>query len=404
MTNLIDNKLFLIIFVSFIARIIATIIFGDKLIDMEWGILLNNLDNNGILSVRNVDGVPVPNIFMPPLYPIFLYVVKYFFSDPDIFLLIIKTLQIIFSLISIYLFYKILLEFYSQNISYIGTVIFSFFPLNIYSVSQISSISIQILLLNLFLLSFIKIFKGKSLINLIIFSISSGLLILLRGEFFVFVIFSLIYLFLSQKDLKKILLVLILTILVVSPYLVRNYQTFGVITVTKSAGYNLLKGNNPLSKVEGVGMFGAVEKVVPSLKSKLDELNALGPIDEHDLIKDKILLEQAVVYIKEDPLRYINLYFKKALSFIFIDIDSTYPNYYSIFNIIPKILISVTTVVAIFVLFKFQINLYNYFILYYLANIGLFSFFFILPRYNLSLLSMQILLSLYLLKRIELKL
>ncbi|MAH74338.1 MAG: hypothetical protein CBD57_01465 [Candidatus Pelagibacter sp. TMED197] len=404
MTNLIDNKLFLIIFVSFIARIIATIIFGDKLIDMEWGILLNNLDNNGILSVRNVDGVPVPNIFMPPLYPIFLYVVKYFFSDPDIFLLIIKTLQIIFSLISIYLFYKILLEFYSQNISYIGTVIFSFFPLNIYSVSQISSISIQILLLNLFLLSFIKIFKGKSLINLIIFSISSGLLILLRGEFFVFVIFSLIYLFLSQKDLKKILLVLILTILVVSPYLVRNYQTFGVITVTKSAGYNLLKGNNPLSKVEGVGMFGAVEKVVPSLKSKLDELNALGPIDEHDLIKDKILLEQAVVYIKEDPLRYINLYFKKALSFIFIDIDSTYPNYYSIFNIIPKILISVTTVVAIFVLFKFQINLYNYFILYYLANIGLFSFFFILPRYNLSLLSIQILLSLYLLKTIKSKL
>ncbi len=404
MTNLIDNKLFLIISVSFIARIIATIIFGDKLIDMEWGILLNNLDNNGILSVRNVDGVPVPNIFMPPLYPIFLYVVKYFFSDPDIFLLIIKTLQIIFSLISIYLFYKILLEFYSQNISYIGTVIFSFFPLNIYSVSQISSISIQILLLNLFLLSFIKIFKGKSLINLIIFSISSGLLILLRGEFFVFVIFSLIYLFLSQKDLKKILLVLILTILVVSPYLVRNYQTFGVITVTKSAGYNLLKGNNPLSKVEGVGMFGAVEKVVPSLKSKLDELNALGPIDEHDLIKDKILLEQAVVYIKEDPLRYINLYFKKALSFIFIDIDSTYPNYYSIFNIIPKILISVTTVVAIFVLFKFQINLYNYFILYYLANIGLFSFFFILPRYNLSLLSIQILLSLYLLKTIKSKL
>ncbi len=404
MINLIKNKFNLIIFISLIARIFATIIFGDKVIDMEWGILLNNLENNGILSVRDVDGVPVPNIFMPPLYPIFLYSIKYLFNDPEIFLVIIKTLQIAFSIVSIYLFYKILLEFYSQNISFIGTIIFSFFPLNIYAVSQISSITIQIFLLNFFLLSFIKIFKGKNLGYLMIFSISSGLLILLRGEFFVFVIFSLIYLFLNQKDLKKVLLVLLLTTLIVSPYLVRNYQTFGVVTVTKSVGYNLLKGNNPLSKVEGIGMFGVVEKIVPSVKTKLEELNALGPINEHDLIKDKILLDQALIYIKEDPLRYLSLYFKKALSFIFIDVDSTYPNYYSVINILPKILISITTVVAIFVLFRFQINLYNYFILYYLANIGLFSFFFILPRYNLSLLSIQILLSLYLLKRIKPKL
>ena len=140
MTKLIDNKLYLIIFTSLVARIVATIIFGDKVIDMEWGILLNNLDNNGVLSVRDVDGIPVPNIFMPPLYPIFLYVIKYLFGDPTIFLVIIKILQVVFSIISIYLFYKILLEFYSQNISYIGTIIFSFFPLNIYSVSQISSI------------------------------------------------------------------------------------------------------------------------------------------------------------------------------------------------------------------------------------------------------------------------
>ena len=192
-----------------------------------------------------------------------------------------------------------------------------------------------------------------------------------------------------------------MTVLIVSPYLVRNYQIFGVITVTKSAGYNLLKGNNPLSKVEGVGMFRGVEKIVPAVKIKLDELNSRGPIKKHDLIKDKILLDQAIKYIKEDPIRYIQLYFKKALSFIFIDIESTYPNYYSIFNIVPKMLISITAIIGIFMLFKLKIDLYNYFILYYLSNIGLFSFFFILPRYNLSLLSIQIILGLYLLKRFK---
>ena len=402
MLNFNDKKLILIMFGSFFIRVIATILFGDKVIDMEWGIILKNLETSQILSVREVNGTPVPNIFMPPLYPFFLYSIKIFFNNSIFFLFFIKFLQIVFSLISIYLFYKILLEFYSKNISYIGTIVFSFFPLNIYAISQISSITLQIFLLNIFLFSFIKIFKGVDINKyLIIFSISSGLLILLRGEFFVFVIFSLLYLFLNQRNFKNILLILIMTVLIVSPYLVRNYQIFGVITVTKSAGYNLLKGNNPLSKVEGVGMFRGVEKIVPAVKIKLDELNSRGPIKKHDLIKDKILLDQAIKYIKEDPIRYIQLYFKKALSFIFIDIESTYPNYYSIFNIVPKMLISITAIIGIFMLFKLKIDLYNYFILYYLSNIGLFSFFFILPRYNLSLLSIQIILGLYLLKRFK---
>ncbi len=402
MLNFNDKKLILIMFGSFFIRVVAAILFGDKVIDMEWGIILNNLETSQILSVREVNGTPVPNIFMPPLYPFFLYSIKIFFNNSVFFLFFIKFLQIVFSLISIYLFYTILLEFYSKNISYIGTIVFSFFPLNIYAISQISSITLQIFLLNIFLFSFIKIFKGLDINKyLIIFSISSGLLILLRGEFFVFVIFSLLYLFLKQRNFKNILLILIMTVLIVSPYLVRNYQIFGVITVTKSAGYNLLKGNNPLSKVEGVGMFRGVEKIVPAVKIKLDELNSRGPIKKHDLIKDKILLDQAIKYIKEDPIRYIQLYFKKALSFIFIDIESTYPNYYSIFNIVPKILISITAIIGIFMLFKLKIDLYNYFILYYLSNIGLFSFFFILPRYNLSLLSIQIILGLYLLKRFK---
>ena len=400
MLNKFDKKLVLIMTGALLIRVVGIILFGDTVIDKEWGIILQNLNEKGILSVREVKGVPVPNIFMPPLYPFFLYAVKIFVSN-SFFLTSVKILELTFSLISIYLFHKILLEFYSRNISYIGTLIFSFFPLNVYAVSQISSITLQILLLNFFLLSFIKIFKNIEIKNLIIFGVSSGLLILLRGEFFIFVILTLIYLFLEKRDIRKILLTTIITILIISPYVTRNYKIFGVVTITKSAGYNLLKGNNPSSKVEGIGMFRAPGRIVPEVKLKLDQLEFLGPVEKHDLMKDKILLDQAVKFIKDDPSRYIKLYFKKALSFMFIDIDSTYPNYYSIFNIVPKILISVTTLISIFLLFRLKVNLYNYFILYYFANIGLFSFFFILPRYNLSLLSIHIVLSLYLIKKFK---
>ena len=122
------------------------------------------------------------------------------------------------------------------------------------------------------------------------------------------------------------------------------------------------------------------------------------------MISDKIFLERAINFISENPGRYIKLYFKKILSFLFVDIESSYPGYYSPLNIIPKLLLSITSLISIVIFFNFRVNLYNYFVLYYFLNIGLFSFFFILPRYTLSILPIQIILSVFLIKKINTKL
>ena len=148
-----------------------------------------------MLSVHSVQGVPVPNIFMPPLYPIFLYCVKFFFQNIDLFLWVIQYIQLLFALISVYLTYKILSKLFSNNISLIGTLIFTIFPLNVFAVSQISSSTLQILLLNLFLFSYLSLFKKLTYKYILIFSFSAGLLILLRGEFFIFVLLSIFYLY-----------------------------------------------------------------------------------------------------------------------------------------------------------------------------------------------------------------
>ena len=153
------SKLTFIITLGTILRLIGIFIYGDTRVDNEWGIMLNNLENNNILSVRSVDGTPVPNIFMPPLYPFFLYLIKIFYNDLYFYLLSVQLIQLILSLISIYFTYKILRELFSNNYSLVGTFLFSIFPLNVYAVSQISSITLQIFLLNLFLFSFIKLFK-----------------------------------------------------------------------------------------------------------------------------------------------------------------------------------------------------------------------------------------------------
>ena len=154
-----DKKFLIIVFVGIIFRGFAIYFMGDNEVDNEWGIMLNNLDQNQILSVRSIDGIPVPNIFMPPLYPIFLYLIKIPFSSYDYYLESVFLIQLIMSVFSIYLIQKIFEEIFTLKESYLGTVIFTLFPLNIYAVSQISSITLQILLINLFLLSFIQFFK-----------------------------------------------------------------------------------------------------------------------------------------------------------------------------------------------------------------------------------------------------
>ena len=400
--NLILRFKFPIIFlIAILTRIFALYFYRDVEVANEWGIILSNLEQYNILSVHSVQGVPVPNIFMPPLYPLFLYSVKIFFTNTEIFLWVIQFIQILFALISIYFTYKILLEFFSEKLSLIGTLIFTIFPLNIYAVSQVSSITMQILLINVFLFSLLRLFRKLDYKYIFMFSISSGFLMLLRGEFFIFVILSILYLYLKQKKLIKMIIIFLITIIVVSPYLYRNYIVFGVITITKSGGYNLLKGNHPNTKVEGTPMFLKVSEVIPEVKTKMDELIQKGPSNNYDLQQDKILLDQAVKFIKEDPLKYTKLYFQKFLSFMFIDIDANYPKYYSPMHFVPKLILGITTFIGIILSLNLRINASNFISLYYFANIGLFSIFFILPRYSLSLLTIQVILSLFIIKKLK---
>ena len=72
MTKIQKYYLFIILILSIISRIITIYLYGDTEVSNEWGIILNNLENKDILSVHSVQGTPVPNIFMPPLYPFFL--------------------------------------------------------------------------------------------------------------------------------------------------------------------------------------------------------------------------------------------------------------------------------------------------------------------------------------------
>jgi len=266
----------------------------------------------------------------------------------------------------------------------LGTLIFSFFPLHVYACGQISSAILQSFLTVLFFYFFFKITKKSNFYNICFLSFVSGLLILLRGEFIAFFILSILYLMIFLKiNTKSIAMIIILTITVISPYLMRNIILLDTITVTKSIGYNLWKGNNPSSIVQGNSYFSL------DLREKISKV----PKDKYyDINADKIFQEEALKNIKNNPVRYFNLYLKKILSFIFVDTNSKYPNYYNPLNYVPAILIGITSIIGIILSDKNSRNI-NFLILYFFANIGILSVFFILPRYTLSILPVQIIFS-----------
>ena len=386
--------LILLFLFSFLARIPIIIIFGDTAIENEWTWLLYNLINHKVLSLGasaivatgliTFDGFLLPNLWMPPLYAYYLYVFSFFNLENQSFVLLILFSQILLASVSVSIFYKINKLFFSQKISFYSSFIFSIFPIYLYSCSQISSVSLTIFLAMFFYYYFFKITSNSKFIYIFWFSITAGLLILVRREFIAIIVLSSLYLFFYYKiPFKKIFLIILISLITISPYLVRNYLIFERIIIHSGFGYNLWQGNNPYSNIEGISALDE------SLRDQIDKI----PRDKfYKINEDKLFLNEAVKNIKNDPKKYLILYFKKALSYFFIDLNSTRPNYYNPLHYFPIILLGITTSMGVFLSNKKSYH-FNYLILILFFYIFTFSFFAIQPRYKLFIIPLQIILS-----------
>ena len=390
-------NIYLVLTICLLSRLVAAFYLSDTRIDNEWGKLVHNLSTVGILGINVFDGFSVshafaqvnervlPSIFMPPLYAYFVYVIKLFSQNALELVKIIIAIQIIISLLSTYIFFKIAKNFTNYKFSILFSTIFCLFPINIYSVTQISSVTLQIFLLLFYIFFFIEFLKNKTYLNLALFTVVASLLILIRGEFFIFYFFTLLY-FLYPAGIKinKILISIFLTLILISPYVIRNYNIFNTVVLTKSFGFNLLKGNNPETTVEGNSLFISTTFPKQDMPIKID--------NKYEMNLDNFYRARAVEFIKDEPLKYLKLYCLKIISYIFIDFNSTYPNYYNLAHVIPKIILSIFTILGAIISLKKK-GFFQYLSLFYFGQIFLFSIFFILPRYSVMLLPVHLLLT-----------
>ena len=368
---------------SFILRLIISYFYGDQKIDHEWGVILNNYFEKKIFGFFSINGQVTPNLYMPPFYAYFLIFIKTLFTETDIFLNTVYFIQSFFSVLSAFYFFKLLKELFNTKVSYILFIVFIFFPLNIYSVSQISSITFQLSFFIFFLYNFFVYFNYSRFKNLIYASVFSGILLLIRGEYLA-IYFIFFFIILTKKKIFPLIIFLLIPLIIITPYLKRNIDIFDTITLTKSIGYNLWKGNNPLSQIEGnPDIFD---------EQLTYELDKIQDIKKHDLLRDNVFKKYALKNIFENPQLYLSFYLKKSFALIFFDPYSTYPNYFHVFHIIPKLALSLLTIMGLIKYNKLNFSL-NLIVFLFFFNVALFSVFFILPRYSLGLLPLQIIIS-----------
>ena len=387
--------IFLIIF-SFVVRVPVVLFFGDATVENEWEPLLYNLINHKTLSFEKFDDFLLPNLLMAPLYSYYLYVFSFFNLESESFILLILLSQTILASISVGVFYKINKIFFSKKISFYSSLVFSLFPIYLYSCSQISSVTLTIFFALLFYYYFFKLTNNNKIIDILLLGIIGGLLILLRREFMFIVIFSSFYLFFYSKiSIRNLLLIFLISLITISPYMIRNYLVFDKVIIHSSFGFNLWKGNNQNSKIEG-------SFIIP--KTIQDKIDKIPKNKFYRFNFDEIFLNEAINNIKKDPDRYIILYLKRATSYFFVDFESfkskdynpvpnvnidilmplLIPSYY-----IPVVLLGITSLIGIFLSDKKSYRL-NFLIFILFFYIFVFSFFSIMPRYKLYIIPLQI--------------
>ena len=158
---MLDKNLKILIIFSLLVKTIFVFFFHEKNLSHEWLILFENFQKFNEYSFYVFNEEPVPSSYMPPLYFFFLYFNKILSFGNFNFLYSFYFFQIIFSTVSVYLFFKLSNFFLIKKYALIGTGIFSVFPMLIYTNGLVSSASLQLFLNLLFFKLFLDLLEKK---------------------------------------------------------------------------------------------------------------------------------------------------------------------------------------------------------------------------------------------------
>lgn len=252
-----------------------------------------------------------PFVFQSPAYPLFLGALFWMFSAS---VLVGKLANAVLAILVLAIFWKVIeRQGFSPRAKLLALAVVAFFPPMITFVSVLG----QEMLALVFVMTILLLVKrGGFLLGL-----CCGLLALTRPQF-ILLPFCLVGIGWLWKWYSKQACALLLAgfALALGPWIVRNWLVFhAFIPTTGHSGYVLLVNNNPANRV-GVWMPLSKIELTKEQRDVFREMNAEHLLEEGDEdwkgavwtpALDKKVFRMAVDNIKKEPLRFVEMGFRR---------------------------------------------------------------------------------------------
>ena len=309
------QTLAVILILGFVLRLFFVLLFVDLSTDSYWeyGDIAKNLHAGKGYSLFYFNGEkhihafnplasPLPSAYMAPGYVAVLYP---FLTLENVVLrnILILLFHTLVGMCTIYAVYVLTRDFFSRNAGMIAAAITALLPEFVYAIGSFTPTLLYHLGVVLLLYSMYRIRQHRRNRQLLLMALLCVVLVYLRTEFLIFVIVVVLYM-LFRVNVRSAFLVAGVTVVLLAPWQVRNYEAFGEwVPFSTSGGLNLFRGHNEV-KLGAWGDETTIKQVAEIVS---------GPKYELDL--NRVYFNRALQFISAHPGAEVLNSVKKAGQF-----------------------------------------------------------------------------------------
>ena len=247
--------------------------------------------------------------YRAPFYPFLLAVVYKFFGNND---LIIQSLQCLLGAVICWLVYAIGKYLFNSIVGLLASIITAIDPFLVYIAGILLTEQLFIFFLVLAIYLLIRSKENLGYTWILGSGIILGLAVLTRPTALIFIPFCGLYILMQWEFQWKKRLIMTATLMVfifltICPWTIRNYVKYReLIIISTAAGLNFYLGNNSLAKASDYDATFA---------AKPDDLESLLSSASTPKAKENVYTRYTINWIKNNPGRFISLYFQKFVNF-----------------------------------------------------------------------------------------
>ncbi len=281
--------------------------------DWEYGAIARNIvSGNGYTRTTELDGSLEPTSSHAPLYPYFL-ALFYRYGQTNLVFLVIELIQAFISAVTILIFYRMALVLFNKPVAVLTSFGMALYPPSIYYSAKLTPTTFFIFLLSLALLLVLR--KGKN----ISYSTMAGGIVLglsLLCDPLTFALFPalIIWYFIQRKiSVSTLLLVMIISLILLIPWTVRNYSIHArIVPVTTQFGVNFWIGNNPNATGTDYYKVYSIEEGTFVLMTETLSKDTKKELETmREMERSQFFFKQGLQFIQQNPNIFLTLLFKK---------------------------------------------------------------------------------------------